>query len=131
MVTSYPLPSAAPSVPPGILYLTESASPWLDSGFPQPPPSSQPQQLKDSSDMSDQGMNQHNFPCSVHQYESSGTMNNDNSDLLDSQVQYSVEPQLYGNVINKHPVIKVRVIIFLEECLFSDESTSPSIKKKS
>lgn len=44
--TRYPWPSAAPSAPPGNLYMTESASQWPGSGSPQPPPSSPPQQPK-------------------------------------------------------------------------------------
>ncbi|XP_008070559.1 BAG family molecular chaperone regulator 4 isoform X4 [Carlito syrichta] len=78
---------------------------------------------------SDQGMNRHNFSCSVHQYESSGTVNNDGSDILDSQVQYSAEPQLYGNATNEHPSHQDQSNNLPEECLPSDESTPPSIKK--
>uniref|UniRef100_A0A8D2CZX4 BAG family molecular chaperone regulator 4 n=1 Tax=Sciurus vulgaris TaxID=55149 RepID=A0A8D2CZX4_SCIVU len=129
--TRYPWPSAAPSVPPGNLYMTETTSSWPSSGSPQPPPSPPPQQSKDSSYpySQDQGMNRHNFPCSVHQYESSGTMSNDNSDLLDSQVQYSAEPQLYGNATSEHPGNQDQSNNLSEECLSSDEGTPPSIKK--
>ena len=74
-------------------------------------------------------MNRHNFPCSVHQYESSGTVNNDDSDLLDSQVQYSAEPQLYGNATSDHPNNQDQSSSLPEECVPSDESTPPSIKK--
>ncbi|XP_069341375.1 BAG family molecular chaperone regulator 4 isoform X2 [Eulemur rufifrons] len=132
MGARYPWPAAAPSAPPGNLYMTESTSPWPSSGSPQPPPSPPLQQPKDSSypySQSDQGMNRHNFPCSVHQYESSGTMNNDNSDLLDSQVQYSAEPQLYGNATNEHPSNQDQSNNLPEECLSADEGTPPSIKK--
>uniref|UniRef100_A0A2R9A3G9 BAG domain-containing protein n=1 Tax=Pan paniscus TaxID=9597 RepID=A0A2R9A3G9_PANPA len=81
---SYPWPSSAPSAPPDNLYMTESTSPWPSSGSPQSPPTpplqhTPPlQQPKDSSypySQSDQSMNRHNFPCSVHY----------------------AEPQLYGN----------------------------------
>ncbi|KAM8785073.1 BAG family molecular chaperone regulator 4 isoform 2-T2 [Rhynchonycteris naso] len=132
MGTRYPWPSAAPSAPPGSLYMSESTLPWPRSGSPQPPPSPPPQQPKDSSysySQSDQGMNRHNFPCSVHQYESSGTMNSDNSDPLDSQVQYSAEPQLYGNATNEHPRNQEQSNNPPEEGLPSDEGTPPSIKK--
>ncbi|XP_021483287.2 BAG family molecular chaperone regulator 4 isoform X2 [Meriones unguiculatus] len=128
----YPWPSAAPSAPPGNLYMTESASPWPGNSSPQPPPSPPPQQPKDSSysyNQSSHGMNRHTFPCSVHQYESSGTMNNDNSDLLDSQVQYSAEPQLYGNAASEHPSSQVPSNNLSEECFSTDEGTPPSIKK--
>ncbi|XP_036911263.1 BAG family molecular chaperone regulator 4 [Sturnira hondurensis] len=133
MGTRYPWPSAAPSAPPGNLYMSESTSAWPSTGSPQPPPSPPPpQQPKDSSypySQSDQGMNQHNFPCNVHQYESPGTMNSDNSELLDSQVQYSAEPQLYGNATNEHPSNQEQSHNLPEECLPSDEGTPPSIKK--
>ncbi|XP_023372792.1 BAG family molecular chaperone regulator 4 isoform X2 [Otolemur garnettii] len=128
----YPWPSSAPSAPPGNLYMTENTSPWPSSGSPQTPSSPPLQQPKDSTypySQSDQGMNRHNFPCSVHQYESSGTMNNDNSDLLDSQVQYSAEPQLYGNANNEHPSNQDQSNNLPEEGLSSDEGTPPSIKK--
>lgn len=91
-----------------------------------------PSHLKDSSypySQSDQGMNRHNFPCSVHQYESSGTVSSDNSDHLDSQVQYSAEPQLYGNTTSEHPSNQEQSNNLPEECLPSDEGTPPSIKK--
>ncbi|XP_070264504.1 BAG family molecular chaperone regulator 4 isoform X1 [Myotis yumanensis] len=132
MGTRYPWPAAAPSAPPGNLYMSESASPWPSGGSPQPPPSPPPQQPKDSSypySQSDQGMNRHNFPCNVHQYESSGTVNSDNSDHLDTQVQYSAEPQLYGNTTNEHPGNQEQSNNLPEECLPSDEGTPPSIKK--
>ncbi|XP_040313853.1 BAG family molecular chaperone regulator 4 isoform X3 [Herpailurus yagouaroundi] len=132
MGTRYPWPSAAPSAPPGNLYMSESTSSWPSSSSPQSPHSPPPQQPKDSSytySQSDQGMNRHNFPCNVHQYESSGTMNNDNSDLLDSQVQYSAEPQLYGNATNEHPSNQDQSDNLPEECLSSGEGTPPSIKK--
>ncbi|XP_037381949.1 BAG family molecular chaperone regulator 4 isoform X2 [Talpa occidentalis] len=133
MGTRYPWPSAAPAAPPGNLYISENTSPWPSSGSPQPPPSTPPQQPKDSSypySQSDQVMNRHNFPCSVHQYEPSGTVNNDNSDLLDSQVQYSAEPQLYDNATNEHPSNQDQSNNLPEECLSSsDEGTPPSIKK--
>lgn len=74
-------------------------------------------------------MNQHNFPSSVHQYESSGTMTSDNSDLLDPQVQYSAEPQMYGNTTNEQPSNQEQSNNLPEECLSSDESPPPSIKK--
>ncbi|XP_069872275.1 BAG family molecular chaperone regulator 4 isoform X2 [Dipodomys merriami] len=131
MGARYPWPSATPSAPPGNLYITENASPWPAGSSPQPPPSPPPQQPKDSSyayNQSDQSMSRHNFPCRVHQYESAGTMNNDNSDLLDSQVQYSAEPQLYGNANNEHPSNQDQNNLS-EECLSSDEGTPPSIKK--
>ncbi|XP_040587670.1 BAG family molecular chaperone regulator 4 isoform X3 [Mesocricetus auratus] len=131
MGTRYPWPSAAPSAPPGNLYMTESASPWPGNSSPQQPPSPPPQQPKDPSysyNQSGQGMNRHSFPCSVHQYESSGAMNNDNSDLLDSQVQYSAEPQLYGNAASDHASNPVQSNL-PEECFSSDEGTPPSIKK--
>uniref|UniRef100_A0A8C3W2Y3 BAG family molecular chaperone regulator 4 n=1 Tax=Catagonus wagneri TaxID=51154 RepID=A0A8C3W2Y3_9CETA len=130
--TRYPWPAAAPSAPPGSLYVSESASSWPSSGSPQPPPSPPPPQPKDSSypySQSDQGLNRHSFPCSVHQYESSGTMNNDDSELLDSQVQYSAEPQLYGHASNEHPSNQDPSNNLPEECLSSDEGTPPSIKK--
>uniref|UniRef100_A0A8C5XLA9 BAG cochaperone 4 n=1 Tax=Microcebus murinus TaxID=30608 RepID=A0A8C5XLA9_MICMU len=126
-----PWPAAAPSAPPGNPYMTESASPWPGSGSPRPPPSPPLQQPKDSSypySQSDQGMNQHNFPCSVHQYESSGTANNDNSDLTDSQVQYSAEPQLYGNTTNEHPSNQDQSNNVPEECLSSDDGTPQVLK---
>ncbi|XP_044618077.1 BAG family molecular chaperone regulator 4 isoform X2 [Equus asinus] len=132
MGTRYPWPSAAPLAPPGNLYMNESTSPWPSSGSPQPPPSPPPQQPKDSSypnSQSDQGMSRHSFPCTVHQYESSGTVNNDNSDLLDAQVQYSAEPQLYGNATNEHPSNQDQSNNLPEECSSSDEGTPPSIKK--
>ncbi|XP_024620872.1 BAG family molecular chaperone regulator 4 isoform X2 [Neophocaena asiaeorientalis asiaeorientalis] len=134
MGARYPWPSAAPSAPPGSLYVSESASSWPSSGSPRPPPSPPAPQPKDSSypySQSDQGMNRHNFPCSVHvhQYESSGTVNNDNSELLDSQVQYTAEPQLYGNASNEHPSNQDQSHNLPEECLSSDEGTPPSIKK--
>ncbi|KAM9622681.1 BAG family molecular chaperone regulator 4 isoform 2-T2 [Trichechus inunguis] len=132
MGTRYPWPSPAPSAPPGNLYMTESTSSWPSSGSPQPPPSPPPQQSKDSSYtyiQSDQGVNRHGFPCSVHQYESSGTMNNDNSDLSDSQVQYSAEPQLYDNATNENPSNQDQSSNHPEERLSSDEGTPPSIKK--
>ena len=77
----------------------------------------------------DQGMSQHNFPCSVHQYESSGSVNDDSSELLDSQVQYSAEPHLYGNATHEHPSTQDQGNHLAEECLSSDEGTPPSIKK--
>ncbi|XP_034859916.1 phospholipase DDHD2 isoform X2 [Mirounga leonina] len=129
MGTRYPWPSAAPSAPPGNLYMSESTSPWPSSSSPQSPPSPPPHQPKDASypySQSDQGMNRHNFPCNVHQYESSGTMNNDNSDLLDSQVQYSAEPQLYGNATNEHPSNQDQSDNLPEECLSSDEESKMS-----
>ncbi|XP_036153336.1 BAG family molecular chaperone regulator 4 isoform X2 [Myotis myotis] len=132
MGTRYPWPAAAPSAPPGNLYMSESTSPWPGGGSPQPPPSPPPQQPKDSSypySQSDQGMNRHNFPCNVHQYESSGTVNSDNSDHLDTQVQYSAEPQLYGNTTNEQPSNQEQSNNVPEECLPSDEGTPPSIKK--
>ncbi|XP_066091664.1 BAG family molecular chaperone regulator 4 isoform X2 [Saccopteryx bilineata] len=131
MGTRYPWPSAAPSAPPGRLYMSESASPWPSSGSPQPPPSPPPQQPKDSSysySQSDHGVSRRSFPRSVRQYESSGTRNSDHSDPLDSQVQYSAEPQLYGNATNKHPRNQEQRNS-PEEGLPSDEGTPPSIKK--
>ncbi|XP_036105972.1 BAG family molecular chaperone regulator 4 [Molossus molossus] len=132
MGTRYPWPSPAPSAPPGNLYMSDNTSPWPSSGSPQTPPSPPPQQPKDSSypySQSDQGMNRHTFPCNVHQYESSGTMNSDNSDLLDTQVQYSAEPQLYGNATNEQPSNQEQSNNLPEECLSADEGTPPSIKK--
>lgn len=132
MGARYPWPSAAPSAPSGNLYMTESASPWPGNSSPQPPPSPPPQQPKDSSysySQSGQGMNRHSFPCSVRQYESPGAVNNDESDLLDSQVQYSAEPQLYGNTSSEHPSNQVASNNLPEECFSSDEGTPPSIKK--
>ncbi|XP_004696264.1 BAG family molecular chaperone regulator 4 [Echinops telfairi] len=132
MGTRYPWPSATPSAPPGNLYMTESTSSWPNNGSPQPTPSPTPQQSKESSysyNQSDRGVNRHNCPCSVHQYESSGTMNNDNSDLLDPQVQYSAEPQLYDNTTNEPPRNQDQSISHPEESLSSDEGTPPSIKK--
>ncbi|XP_062933395.1 BAG family molecular chaperone regulator 4 isoform X2 [Cynocephalus volans] len=132
MGARYPWPSAAPSAAHGSLYVTEGTSPWSSSGS-TPSPSSPPhQQPKDSSypySQSNQGMNRHSLPCSVHQYESSGTMNNDNSHLLDSQVQYSAEPQLYDNATNEHSSNQDQSNSLPEECLSSDEGTPPSIKK--
>lgn len=87
---------------------------------------------KDSSyhyTQSDQGMHRHSFPCSVHQFESSGTMTNDNPDLLDSQVQYSAEPQLYGNASSEHPNNQDQSNNVPEEGLPSTEEPPPSIKK--
>lgn len=46
MGTRYPWPAAAPSAPPGNLYMSESTSPWPSGGSPQPPPSPPPQQSK-------------------------------------------------------------------------------------
>ncbi|XP_052607858.1 BAG family molecular chaperone regulator 4 isoform X2 [Peromyscus californicus insignis] len=132
MGARYPWPSAAPSVAPGNLYMSESASAWPGNSSPQPPPSPPPQQPKDSSysyNQSGQGLSRHGFPCSVHQYESSGATNNENSDLLDSQVQYSAEPQLYGNATSDHPSNPVQSNNLPEECFTSDEGTPPSIKK--
>lgn len=132
MGARYTWPSAAPSAPPGNLYMTESTSSWPSSNSPQLPPSSPSQQPKDSSypySPSDQGMNRHNFGCSVHQYETPGTVNNDHSDPLDSQVQYSAEPQLYGNTSSEQPSSQEQSENLPEECLPSAESTSPSIKK--
>ncbi|XP_007933173.1 BAG family molecular chaperone regulator 4 [Orycteropus afer afer] len=132
MGTRYPWPSATPSAPPGNLYVTENTSSWPNSSSPQPPSSPPPQQSKDSSypySQSDQGMNRHNFPCSVHQYESSGAMNNDNSDLLDSQVQYSAEPQLYDSATSGNPSNQDQSNNHPEGCLSSGEGTPPSIKK--
>ena len=74
-------------------------------------------------------MRRQSFPCSVHQYESSGTMNTDDSELLDSQVQYSAEPQLYGHASNEHPSNQDPSNNLPDECLSSDEGTPPSIKK--
>ncbi|XP_077000461.1 BAG family molecular chaperone regulator 4 [Tamandua tetradactyla] len=131
MGARYPWPSPASSAPPGNLYMTESPSSWPNSNSPQLPPSPPPQQSKDSSysySQSDQGMNRHNFPCTAHQYESSGTVNNDNPDLLDSQIQYSAEPQLYGSATNENPSNQDQSNL-PEECLSADESTPPSIKK--
>ncbi|XP_004855423.1 BAG family molecular chaperone regulator 4 isoform X2 [Heterocephalus glaber] len=131
MGSRYPWPSAVPSAPPGNLYMTESALPWPSSGSPQLPPSP-PQQPKDSSypySPSDQGMNRHNFACSVHQYDSSGTVNNDHADPLDSQVQYSAEPQLYDNTSTEQPSSQEQNSNLPEEGLSSDKSTPPSIKK--
>ncbi|KFO37070.1 BAG family molecular chaperone regulator 4 [Fukomys damarensis] len=132
MGARYPWPSAVPSAPPGNLYMTESASPWPSSGPSQLPPSSPPQQPKDSSypySPSDQGMNRHNFACSVHQYDSPGTVSNDHSDPLDSQVQYTAEPQLYGNASAEQPSSQEQSSNLPEEGLSSDESTPASIKK--
>ncbi|XP_021074923.1 BAG family molecular chaperone regulator 4 [Mus pahari] len=133
MGARYPWPSAAPSAPSaGNLYMTESASPWPGNSSPQPPPSPPPQQPKDPSysyNPSGQGLSRHSFPCSVHQYESPGAVNNDNSDLLDSQVQYSAEPQLYGSASSEHPSNQVPSNNLPEECFSSDEGTPPSIKK--
>lgn len=132
MVNRYPWPSAAPTAPPSNLYMSENTS-WPGNGSPHPshPPPSPPQQPKDSSyhyGQSDQGMNQHNFPCSVHQYQCSGTVNSDHSDPVDSQVQYSAEPQLYGNTTNEHPSNQDQNNL-PEEALSSDQSTPPGIKK--
>lgn len=107
ILNHYPWPTAAPAAPPSNLYMSENTS-WPGNGSPHPshPPPSPPQQPKDSSypyGQSDQGMNQHNFPCSVHQYQFLGTKNSDHSHPVDSQVQYSAEPQLYGNITNEHP----------------------------
>ncbi|XP_055972763.1 BAG family molecular chaperone regulator 4 isoform X2 [Sorex fumeus] len=77
---------------------------------------------------SDQRMNQHSFPCSVHQFQPSGAVNSDNSEPLDSQVQYSAEPQLYGNSSNEHPSNQDQSNL-PEEPLSSDQSTPPGIKK--
>ncbi|KAM5264184.1 BAG family molecular chaperone regulator 4 isoform 2-T2 [Ctenodactylus gundi] len=132
MGTRYPWPSAPPSAAPGNVYMTENASPWPSSGSPQPPPSPPPQHPKDSSypySPADQGLNRHSFPCSVHQYDSSRTVNSDSSDLLDPQVQYSAEPQLYGNTTNEHTSSQNQSSNLPEERLASDESTPPSIKK--
>lgn len=87
---------------------------------------------KDSSysyNPSGQGVNRHSFPCSVHQYEAPAAVSNDNSDLLDSQVQYSAEPQLYGNASSEHPSNQVPRNNLPEECFSSGEGTPPSIKK--
>ncbi|XP_022426916.1 phospholipase DDHD2 isoform X2 [Delphinapterus leucas] len=135
MGARYPWPSAAPSAPPGSLYMSESASSWPSSGSPRPPPSPPAPQPKDSSypySQSDQGMNRHNFPCSVHvhQYESSGAVNNDNSELLDSQVQYTAEPQLYGNATSEHPSNQEKEMSSVEsheeQLSQSDPSPSPN-----
>ena len=112
--------------------MNESTSSWPSSGSPQPPPSPPTPQPKDSSyaySQADQGMSRHNFPCGVHQYESWGSVDDDSSELLDSQVQYSVEPHLYGNATHKHPSTQDQGIHLAEECLSSDEGTPPSIKK--
>ncbi|XP_003462925.2 BAG family molecular chaperone regulator 4 isoform X1 [Cavia porcellus] len=132
MDTHYPWPSAAPSAPPGSLYLTESTSPWPSSGSPQLPPSPPPQQPKDASytySLSDQGMSRHSFGCSVHQYESGGTVNSNHSEPLESQVQYSAEPQLYGSTASEQPCSPERQDHLPEERLPPSESTPPSIKK--
>ncbi|XP_031195257.1 BAG family molecular chaperone regulator 4 isoform X2 [Mastomys coucha] len=132
MGARYPWPSAAPSAPSGNLYMTESASPWPGNSSPQPPPSPPPPPPKDSSysyNPSGQGVNRHSFPCSVHQYEAPAAVSNDNSDLLDSQVQYSAEPQLYGNASSEHPSNQVPRNNLPEECFSSGEGTPPSIKK--
>lgn len=55
-------------------------------------------------------------------------MNSDNSDPLDSQVQYSAEPQLYDNSSSDHPSNQDQSNL-PEEPLSSDQSTPPSIKK--
>uniref|UniRef100_G3TKI1 BAG family molecular chaperone regulator 4 n=1 Tax=Loxodonta africana TaxID=9785 RepID=G3TKI1_LOXAF len=132
MGARYPWPSATPSAPPGNLYMTESTSSWPSSGSPQPPPSPPPHQSKASSypySQTDQGVNRHNFPCSIQQYESSGTMNNGNSGLVDPQVQYSAEPQLCDNVTHEDPSHQDPSSSHPEERLSSDEGTPPSIKK--
>ncbi|XP_055972762.1 BAG family molecular chaperone regulator 4 isoform X1 [Sorex fumeus] len=134
MANRYPWPPAAPAAPPSNLYVSENASPWPGTGSPrppQPPPSPPLQQPKDSSypySQSDQRMNQHSFPCSVHQFQPSGAVNSDNSEPLDSQVQYSAEPQLYGNSSNEHPSNQDQSNL-PEEPLSSDQSTPPGIKK--
>ncbi|VFV37786.1 phospholipase ddhd2-like [Lynx pardinus] len=46
MGTRYPWPSAAPSAPPGNLYMSESTSSWPSSNSPQSPHSPPPQQPK-------------------------------------------------------------------------------------
>ena len=56
-------------------------------------------------------------------------MNDDSSELLDSQVQYSAEPHLYGNATHEHPSTQDQGNHLAEECLSSDEGTPPSIKK--
>ena len=56
-------------------------------------------------------------------------MNNDSSELLDSQVQYSAEPHLYGNATHEHPSTQDEGNHLAEEFLSSDEGTPPSIKK--
>ncbi|XP_004598568.2 BAG family molecular chaperone regulator 4 [Ochotona princeps] len=133
MGARHPWPSSAvPTAPPGHLYMTENASPWPSSGSPQPAPSP-PQQPKDSSypySQSDHGVNRHSFPCSAHhQYDSSRTVNSDNSDLLDSQVQYSAEPQMYGGATQEPLSNQDQGQKLPEGSLSSDEDTPPSIKK--
>ena len=56
-------------------------------------------------------------------------MNDDSSELLDPQVQYSAEPHLYGNASHEHPSTQDQGNHLAEECLSSDEGTPPSIKK--
>ena len=56
-------------------------------------------------------------------------MNDDSSELLDSQVQYSAEPHLYGNASHEHPSTQDQGNHLAEERLSSDEGTPPSIKK--
>ncbi|XP_052017961.1 BAG family molecular chaperone regulator 4 isoform X2 [Apodemus sylvaticus] len=82
-----------------------------------------------SYNQSGQGISRHSFPCSVHQYESPGAVNSENSDLLDSQVQYSAEPQLYGNASSEQPSNQVSSNHLPEEGFSSDEGPPPSIKK--
>ncbi|XP_074064921.1 BAG family molecular chaperone regulator 4 isoform X2 [Macrotis lagotis] len=111
MTTRYSWPSsAAPSAQSGNYFMSGSTSSWSSSASSQPPPSPPPpppppppptQDSKDPSyshSQAEQGVNRNNFSSDVHQYESSSeTMNNSNSDLFSSKVQYSAQPQMYGN----------------------------------
>ena len=56
-------------------------------------------------------------------------MKDDSSPLLDSQVQYTAEPHLYGNATHEHPSTQDQGNHLAEECFSSDEGTPPSIKK--
>ncbi|XP_028921425.1 BAG family molecular chaperone regulator 4 isoform X1 [Ornithorhynchus anatinus] len=111
MTPRYSWSSASSAAPSGNLFVSGSTSSWPSSGSPQPTPSPPSPPLPPSLDSKDpsypysqpeQGMNQHSFPCDAHQYESSGTMNNNNKpDPFSSKVQYSAQPQLYGNSVKK------------------------------
>uniref|UniRef100_A0A4X2KMC8 BAG cochaperone 4 n=1 Tax=Vombatus ursinus TaxID=29139 RepID=A0A4X2KMC8_VOMUR len=133
MTTRYSWPSsAAPSAQSGNYFMSGSTSSWSSNASSQPPPSPPPPPPPPPPPTQDskQGVNRNNFPSNVHQYESSSeTMNNSNPDLFSSKVQYSAQPQMYGNSARRIPNSQDLGYKIPDDHSSSDEGQPPGIKK--
>ncbi|KAM9068211.1 BAG family molecular chaperone regulator 4 [Sarcophilus harrisii] len=141
MTTRYSWPSSAPpSAQSGNYFMSGSTSSWSSSASSQPPPSPPPppppppnQDSKDPSyphSQPEQGVSRNNFSSDVHQYESSSeTMNNSSPDLFSSKVQYSAQPQMYGNSARRIPNSQDLAYKMPDDHSSSDEGQPPGIKK--